>query len=385
MAKNNAVAVIDFGSSTINVMIADRGVNNTFNIYGQSEMEYSGYLDGEFLNPSELYNILGHAISAAEANYKSNITEVYVGVPGEFTSVMIKQPTISYDTKRKITDSEIEELFDKGDTFKNHPDFLLINRSPIYYITDSERLLIDAKDVKTSKLSGQLSYVLAKRSFTDLVSQVLLQLGIKTVEFVSSCLAESVYLLDSFSRDRYAVLIDIGYTTTSVMIIRGEGLLFLKSFPVGGAHITADLFECFKVPFPVAEELKRKISLTFAVTDNDEYEIIIKEKTYKFKAKEAHKIVEARLDDISRLILKCLKLCDVEYPSYINFKLTGGGISYMRGAKEYLGRAIGKNIDLAKNTIPQLDYPHLSSTYALLDIALKQKKNNNGFFDRVFK
>ena len=384
MARNNAITVIDFGSSTINVVIAERGVNNTFNIYGKCEVEYSGYLDGEFLNVDELYHIVGHAMEDAERQSGIKSTEVFVGVPGEFTSVVLKQPSLSFDNKLKITDSEVEELFELGDVFKNHPEFLLINRSPIFYLTDDGRYLIDPRNVKSKTLTGQLSYVLAKRTFTDVVSEVFLRYGIKRIEFVSSCLAESIYLIDAYSRDRYAVLLDIGYTTTSVMVIRGEGLLYLKSFPMGGAHITADLYECFEVPFAIAEELKRKISLTFAVTEKDKYEVIQRDKTYTFDAGKAHKIVEARIDEIAILIQKCLKACNVEFPSYINFKLTGGGISYMRGSKEYLGRAIGKNVDLTKNSIPQLDFPHLSSTYAVLDIALKQKKTKN-LFGNLFK
>ncbi|MEG2117232.1 MAG: hypothetical protein RRZ69_06090, partial [Clostridia bacterium] len=66
MARQQAAAVIDIGSSKICVMIAEKGVNNTFNILGRSEMEYSGYLDGEFLNTSELFDALGHAINSAE-------------------------------------------------------------------------------------------------------------------------------------------------------------------------------------------------------------------------------------------------------------------------------------------------------------------------------
>ncbi|MBR2496614.1 MAG: hypothetical protein IKB66_05170 [Clostridia bacterium] len=46
MARNNAITVIDFGSSTINVVIAERGVNNTFNIYGKCEVESVDILTG---------------------------------------------------------------------------------------------------------------------------------------------------------------------------------------------------------------------------------------------------------------------------------------------------------------------------------------------------
>ncbi|MEG1806408.1 MAG: cell division FtsA domain-containing protein, partial [Clostridia bacterium] len=308
-------------------------------------MEYSGYLDGEFLNTSELFNALGHAINSAETMARTRISEVFVGVPGEFTTVIVKEPTLTFPNKRKITGIEIEQLFNVGDNFQNNEEFLLINRSPIYFTLDDGRIMIDARDSKTSKLSGQLSYVLAKKKFTNLIGELLKQYDIKKIEYISTSLAESLYLIDTTERDRFAVLVDIGYTTSSVMLMRGDGLLYLKSFAVGGGHITADLYEYFKIPFPVAEELKKKVSLTFAVSSNEAYEIETKTQKYTFPCAEAHKVVEARLDIIAKLISKCMSLCAIEYPSYINYKLTGGGVSYMRGAKEYLGKKLNKNLE----------------------------------------
>ena len=384
MASHQASAVIDFGSSTVNVLIAERGANNTINILGRSEMEYSGFLDGEILDTAELYTVLGHAINTAETMSRTRISEVYVGIPGEFTSVVVKEPTLTFPNKRKITDIEMNQLFDLGDNFANNEEFDLINRSAIYYTLDDGRMLISPKDCKTTKLSGQLSYVLAMKKFTGIVTELLTQYDIKKIEYVPSCLSESMYLINAAERDRYAVLIDIGYTTTSVMLMRGDGLLYLKSFACGGGHITADLMDYFQVPFSVAEELKRSISLTFAVSETDRYEVATKENTYKFVSPDAHKVVEERLEIIARFIKKCMSICGVEFPTYINYKLTGGGISYMRGAKEYLGKELGKNVELAKTVLPQFDAPHLATTYAVLTTALQQKKSRN-FFEKVFK
>lgn len=385
MARQQVAAVIDFGSSKISVMIAEKGVNNTFNILGRSEIEYGGYLDGEFLNKSELFTALGHAINGAETMARTRISEVFVGVPGEFTSVIVKEPTLTFPNKRKITGIEIEQLFNVGNTFENNADFLLINRSPIFYTLEDGTMMIDASESKTKKLTGQLSYVLATKKFTDLITELLLQYDIKKIEFMSTCLAECMYLIDATERDRFAVLIDVGYTTTSVMLMRGDGLLYLKSFAVGGGHITADLYEYFQIPFPVAEELKRKVSLTFAVSSNEEYHVETKTKKYSFSCAEVHKVVEARLDIIAKMVQKCISLCAIEFPSYINYKLTGGGISYMRGAKEYVGRRLGKNIEHVKNSIPQYDSPQLSSTFALLSLAMQKRKTGKNLFERVLK
>ena len=53
MAKKN-VAVMDFGTSRISVIIGDRGINNTFDVRGFGEINYAGFMDGQFLEPERL-------------------------------------------------------------------------------------------------------------------------------------------------------------------------------------------------------------------------------------------------------------------------------------------------------------------------------------------
>lgn len=385
MPRNHGTTVIDFGSSTINVMIAERGSNNTFHILGQSVMEYSGFLNGEFLDEANMFDALKFAIESAESQAGMKISEVYVGVPGEFTAVIVNEPALSFQNKRRITNIETEELYKLGNNFQNNPNYLLISQSPIYYTIDNGSKLIDAFDAKTTKLSGQLSYILAMRKFTDFITNVLRQFEINEIEFVSQCLAESTYLISSNERDRYAILVDVGYTTSSIMLIRGEGLLYLKSFPVGGGHISGDLNDSFKVPFNVAEQLKKSVSISREVADDEEYEITIKNQSYTFPCKEVHKVISQEIEYIASMIKKCMDGCNQEYPTYINYKLTGGGLSYMRGAKEELGKYLGKHVELVKKQIPGLDMPHMASTYAVLDLALKQNKGGTGFFSRLFK
>ncbi len=383
MAKNKSVTVLDFGSSSINLLIGERGVNNTFNIYAKAEVEYSGFLNGEFLDTSDLFTSLEHVISEGETLSRMKISEVFVGVPGEFTSVVIKNPSISFPNKRKITQIEVEELFKAEENFDNS-EYVLINRSPIYYSTEDGRMLIDPTKLVANTLKGQLSYVLAQRSFINTITEMLNKFDITKVSFSSSNLATSLYILDSYERDRFAILIDIGFTTTSVMIVRGEGIIFMRSFAMGGAHIIADLYKCLEVPYQVAEELKRKISLTFAVSEQNTYDIVYQDKVLNIPAQKAHEIVEARLDVLAKFINLTLSQCDQDFPSYIDIKLTGGGISYIRGAKEYLGKVLKKNIHLSHVKVPQFDEPHLSSTYALLDLALNQKQTRT-VFGKVFK
>ena len=83
MAKQIDKTVLDFGSSRISILIGGRGVNNTFVISGSAETEYDGFCDGEFLEPGQLKSKLEQVVLAAEESVKGQISEIYVGVPGD--------------------------------------------------------------------------------------------------------------------------------------------------------------------------------------------------------------------------------------------------------------------------------------------------------------
>ena len=385
MATKESVAVLDIGSSKVSVLVGERGVNNTFRITGSGEAEYSGFANGQFYEEDKLYDVLGRAISQAEESIKYKLTEIYVGVPGEFSTSVCRESAISFKARRKVTELDVEELYESGDIFKTSRDYVVVNKTPVYYMIDDNNRVLKPEGLTASKISGFLCYTLAERKFVVLIHKVLNELGIKDVKFISSVLAESLFLFEEDARDRYVFLIDEGYITTNLAIVRGDGLLYIKTIPLGGGHISADLSECLHIGFREAESLKRKIELSLDVTEDDHYEIISGDQAKSFESIMVHEIVAARLEQLADYIKNCISECPYPYPEYIPVYLTGGGVCYLRGAKEFLAKYLEKPIELAVPSIPQISKPHLSSVYGLLDYALKLQEpaKQTGFFNKI--
>lgn len=364
------VAILDFGSSKITVLIAERGVNGTFNIKGTGEVEYAGFYEGEFLEPEKVSLAVGLAINNAETTARSRITKLYVGVPGEFTTVVCKESVINFPKKKKITDDDINQLFFVGNIYKKHPTHTVINNTPIYFTLDDNRRIIEPRGLQTTRLGGLVSYSLAETNFLDFVENMLQDLGIRSTQYISATLAESLFLFEPEIRDRYALLVDCGHITTSVMLVRGDGLLFQNSFSIGGGHITGDLSQCLKITFYQGESLKRKIVLSLLADDSDYYEVAGKDYMMPFSAKTANEIVTERIDVIVSYILKCFAKCEYDFPEYIPVYLTGGGLCYIKGVRDYLAKKLGRKVEVVSPPIPQLNRPHFSTSLGVLDIAL---------------
>lgn len=374
---------MDIGSGKITVMIGERGVNNTICMHGMGESTYAGFCEGKWYQPDELGKAVSKAIASAQTNSGKHIKHLYIGVPGEFTVTKCKEVNIAFDRKHKITDDDIDELHERGNNFDGDPDYTLINSQPIFYMLDDDHRTVQPSGAISSKLRGIISYTLAENAFIEKFDKILEMTELESYDFVSSLLAETLYLFDEATRDRFVVLVDVGYLVTYVVVARGDGILKQFSIPLGGGHITEDLKEYLGIKFTTAEKLKRKVNLALEVDESETYNISIKDRVTAFGAKQVNEIVTAKLSTLAKVIRKCLLTCD--YPDNIPYHFTGGGISYIGGARTYLSKKLERDIEAASPMLPQYAHPHLSSLFGLMDMVLQSEEvAPKGFFAKIF-
>lgn len=377
---SRSVAVIDIGSSCITTLVGERGVNNTFKIKGRGMADYAGFENGQFIEPENVKLAMSLSIANAENNCGEKISQVYVGVPGEFVNVVCKECTISFNKKKRIGDLEIAQLYYVGNVFKNHPTHTVINNSPIYFTTEDGRRVIDPRGIVATRISGLISYSLAENNFLDFIEEILSEIGIKATTYINSCLVECLHLFEPQIRDRYVLLVDCGYITTNVMLARGDGLLYLANFSMGGGYITADLSQCLKINFNSAESLKHKAVISWQAGKDDTYEINSKDFVTPFSAKDTNQIICDRLDMIIKYIGKALDNCVYDFPEYIPLYLTGGGVCYIKGIKDYISKRLGRRVEIVTPNLPHISRPDSSSEIGLLDVAIDI---NDGFLNII--
>ncbi|MBO7186868.1 MAG: pilus assembly protein PilM [Clostridia bacterium] len=364
------VAVIDIGSSKMTSFIGEKGVNKTFVVKGFKEVEYSGYLSGEFLELDETISVLKQMVDNIKVS-GNDIKKVFVGVPGGFTRNLVRESQLAFTKKRKITEKEINALYDGG-LKEDITGYTVINRSPILFELDDFRKTPDAFGELSATLKGRVSYVLCKDYFIKTVRETLDKNGISDIEFVSVPLAEALYLIDPQSRDRLAVLIDTGYISSTFTIIQGDGILYQRSFDNGGGLITSALSRYYDIEFEIAEKLKRKATISVNATETDSYEIVHGDRGLYFNKNEVKKVILDALDNLSQDIDDCIRNSRLELPEYVPLLITGGGIAYLRGANERLSTRLNAVVETVVPSVPLFDKPNNSSYLSVLNLALEQ-------------
>ncbi|MBQ8451346.1 MAG: hypothetical protein IJ538_01005 [Clostridia bacterium] len=371
-------AIIDIGSSSIVTLVGENGVNGTFNILGRGNVSYAGFQNAEFLEPENLKFAMASSISYAEMQSDLKITEVFVGVPGEFCSCVTKSVDLTFPKPKRVTEFDVENIFKSGSNFTN-PNYSLINHSVIYYDIDDVKKVIDPIDMKAKKVSGHISYILADVKFLKLMKEIFAELRITVAGYVSSILAEVLYLFEPSVRDKYVLLVDCGYITTNVALARGNALLFLNSFSMGGGYITSDLSQCLKISFAEAKRLKRKVVLGWNAKPTDKYQVEGDEQMLTYQAKVTNEIVADRVEMIADYIQKCLDRCIYAIPEFLPIYLTGGGLCHIVGANHLLSNKLKRKVEITTSRDLNRIKPFDASEEGLLNLVL----NNEDLLDEI--
>lgn len=364
-----SVAVLEIGSKNVTCVIAQRGVNGTFIIKSVAEKKYDGFDGGKFFSKKSVSEAIMSVISETTKNVRMRISDLYVGVPGEFSTVRTQNHTLAFNRKKRIGEKEIRELYNWF-TLDKSSDYVITDVSAIYFELDDSRRVLHPQGAKTYKLTGYLSYMLCTKEFQHIVGNTCRTVGVKNIHYISESLAECDYLLNEQQKEYPRVLIDCGYLTTNVCVAYGGGVLFQKAFSYGGGYITASLIDAFDIGLDFAEKLKRTINLGFDVKSTEKYTVTLNDDFIVVPIEKANLTVRACLDELAGRISNLLTEWHIECDRNVPAALTGGGISYMRGAKELLASRLDSGIFIVVPPVPAMNLPDKSACLSLLDRAL---------------
>lgn len=378
---NNSVIVIDVGSSKIIAVSGERGVNGTFAIDAFSELRYEGFSEGKFFDEGELKQTIINVLTAVCDSSRYKASEIFVGVPGSFIRIENRKFRLSFGRKKKITAKDKEDLLEAGKRKIEVAGYEAAHASGVYYSLDDNRKVADPVGCVSSSLGGLITYQLCENYFSELVRTAVAKVSKASVRFVYDGYAEGRFLLGDDAVDAVKVIVDIGYITTNSTIFVGDGVIAKDSLDCGGGYITAALVEKYGLSPGAAERLKREISLGYVRGGQSKYVVEDDGDVKSYPVEEINETVKGVLDEIAGNVDEFLE----ENSGKVNvgeIYLTGGGISYMRGAKEHLAGRFGQAVDVLVPAVPQYNKPVYASAISLLDFALAERKTNA--FLRIF-
>lgn len=382
----NMAAAIDFGTSKVVTLVAESGGYHRCDIVGAGVAPYDGYTDGYWNTPEKVNEAISASMREAEAQSGKRLTDVHIGVPGEFCRVYVTETTLQLQgVDPHVTPADVERIFEQADQEIQPVRGVIIHRSPAWFMVDEGKKTMEPVGIKGSSLKTFVSFIVADEFFLNDINRRMQGLGIEVAGFFSSPMGEALLFLPLEDRDRTAVLIDVGYLSTEIMAVEGDALVFHKVIPLGGAHITVDLTYGLEVVMPMAEQIKR--SYIFGMPGGDNIEAVGENgRAVSFSREDVGRVLEPRVDEIAEQIREELNGSGVRLGSWSNVYLTGGGLSLMRGGREYLSAQLERPIRAPSPKAAKLNSPVYASALGLMDLVfetIEQQGESVGLFKKL--
>ncbi|MBQ8684874.1 MAG: hypothetical protein IJ514_01730 [Clostridia bacterium] len=386
--KNESVAILDVRSYAVSFFLGSRGVNDTFVFYGSHDEGYEGFSKDGFFDVESFRDAVVNAVNSVRQNYGGEIGEIFVGVPSPFISVCTKGHALSFPSKRKITAQDIDALYESGLSELMRSE-RCIRRSNMYFTLGDNRKYFSADDlygVPTTLLQGALCYYFVSDTFYDIVTSVLGELGIEEIRFLPSSLAQALYLLPDKRREGYAFLLDVGFLTTSVSVVYGNGIVHEEAFDCGYGTLLVSLIQRLGVEYETAEEILRAANVSGGSVPKD-LAWTSDSGELSFPMQTINDIVKCGLDvmceNVENFFAKHYKEKSMTVLAVNPISISGEGIGGVAGATEHVSGRLNRLTEIVKPDLPYYDKPAFSSRIALLNMALSDKKKRSWIY-RIF-
>ncbi len=370
------VAAMDFGTSKIVALVAETSGRQRCDIIGAGIATYDGFLEGQWNAPDQLNQAISDAIQKAEEQSHTHIREINVGVPGAFSTVYTVEAKVELQgADPRVTERDINELFVRATENLGDIRGSIVHRSPAWFIVDDGKKTLEPVGVRGYELRGMISFVVADQFFLDDITERFRSLGITVNGCFSTPTGQAMLFIPDEERDRSAVLVDMGYLTTEVMVVEGDAITFLKTLPMGGGLMAADLAYGLEVTLSEAEKIKRAFIFGLAA-GQESFDAADREGNPKtFTREQVEEVLEPRVDEICEAVQSTVKLSGVRLGNWSPVYLTGGALSINRGGKDYLAGKLNKPVrDLPRRAV-KLSSPAYSSALGLLDLIIDTAAN----------
>ena len=363
----NIRSVIEFGTSKIICLIDQTSIKG-MDLPGSSCIRYAGIKNHAWVNRDGLLDALEQAVEAAEKKCGKQVRSTVVGVPAGFMHVATRE--ISHDMSAGVVTMDVVRNMAETARPKNEKGLVLVDVRPVYFLDDRNDLYVEIPlRLRTRTLKAMFSYCYAYKFFVSDVNDMADKLRISIDRYLPEPRSLALSYIPENARNASAVLVDVGYTQTSISAVFKDAVLGVATVPMGGESFVEDLMKSLRIDSITAESLKR--SHTFGLSVNRNAKVYGKNQQGRMVAFDqvfVKRIIEARFYDIAQEIDATIQLFHKKKMISRNARvfLTGAGAA-MKGSEIFLQNCLSRYVYIALPKGNHAFTPVYNTALSLLD------------------
>lgn len=329
---------LDIGNDTIKLLIGEMSSDFTkIAVTDYVKIKHNGLRKSDIYDVRALSEGIRTAISKIES-IESPITKLSLALGGPRVGSSTVNVRVSFDKEKIIDEADMDKLLRKAKRQifgENEDKFRILYKEVYNKKVDGPRIIKQPIGMEGKEIQADIHFVYVSEDYVRQFRDVLYGLGVDIDKIYLNSYISAKGTLDDETRKMGVAHVDIGYGSTSVIILKNSKVLYAKTKSLGELHYISDLSLILKITREEAEEVI--LRLKNKTVDSNE---TIKCGSRKIPLQQIKDIIAARTNDIVQFITETIDESGFNGVLARGIVLTGGTVD-IEGVAEQISSKSG--------------------------------------------
>lgn len=321
----STILAIDIGSSKVCALIA-RWQDESLQVMGSGIAKSQGLKKGSIVNIDLASRAIRSVVADARHQAGMDPDSAIVSVSGAYARSVNSYGIANIPTK-EITVKDVNRAMQTALYNANIPaDYEILHALPYNFKVDDQQNIQDPVGMSGGRLEASVHIVIAQKSALENLRKTVQGAGVEIENMVLSGYAASIAVLGDDEKDLGACVIDIGGSTSNLVIHYGNAPRYNDFLAVGGSHITGDLSMALHTPLGVAERVKIEHGSLIAHSNNllEIPKIGNENVTQQVSLETVSNVIDARMEETLMILSRQLEKSHFKNNLGAGIVITGG-------------------------------------------------------------
>ena len=329
---------LDIGNDTIKLLIGEMSSDFTkIAVTDYVKIKHNGLRKSDIYDVRALSEGIRTAISKIES-IESPITKLSLALGGPRVGSSTVNVRVSFDKEKIIDEADMDKLLRKAKRQifgENEDKFRILYKEVYNKKVDGPRIIKQPIGMEGKEIQADIHFVYVSEDYVRQFRDVLYGLGVDIDKIYLNSYVSAKGTLDDETRKMGVAHVDIGYGSTSVIILKNSKVLYAKTKSLGELHYISDLSLILKITREEAEEVVLRLK-NKTVGPNE----TIKCGSRKIPLQQIKDIIAARTNDIVQFITETIDESGFNGVLARGIVLTGGTVD-IEGVAEQISSKSG--------------------------------------------
>ena len=259
--RTELITGIDIGSTAVRVAVGQLGIDmqgkSQLHFVGLCEVPAEGVHKGAITSIEEVVSSISHALEQTERLVGMPIEHAWIGLTGTNTIIQESKGVVAVaKTDGEIASEDVDRAVDAARMVATPLNYDIIHVIPRRFCVDGQTGIKDPIGMTGIRLEVDTQMIYGLTAHMKTITKAVYRTGIDIDDLVLSIFATGEVVATSRQKELGVAVVNIGGSTTSLVVYEEGEIIHTAIFPIGGEHVTNDLAIGLRISIDVAEQVK---------------------------------------------------------------------------------------------------------------------------------